>query len=82
MHKIACAAPTSPRPVTYTKYFFDEMNMNVPMLSPKAQRIITVRASYLFMIGEVKIVRAPQTINVVLFRIAMSFGEISSSCYI
>ena len=58
------------------------MNINVPMLRPKAQRIITERASYLFIIGEVKIVRAPQTKNVVLLKIAISFAEISRSCYI
>ena len=58
------------------------MNINVPMLRPKAQRIITVRASYLFIMGEVKIVRAPQTKNVVLLKIAISFAEISRSCYI
>ena len=58
------------------------MNINVPMLRPKAQRIITERASYLFIIGEVKIVRAPQTKNVVPFKIATSFAEISRSCSI
>ena len=56
--------------------------MNVPMPRPKALRIITDRASNLFIIGEVKSVRAPQTTNVVLLRMAISFGEISRSYYI
>ena len=58
------------------------MNMKVPMLTPMAQRIMTDRASNLFIMGEVKIVRAPQTTFVALFRIAISFGEILRSCYI
>ena len=49
---------------------------------PTAHRIITERASNLFIMGEVKIVRAPQTIHVALFRIAISFAEILRSYYI
>ena len=58
------------------------MNKAVPRLKPTAQITITERASNLFIIGEVKIVRAPQTINVIAFRIAISLSEISRSFYI
>ena len=58
------------------------MNTVVPMLMPTAHRIITERASNLFIMGEVKIVRTPQTINVEPFRIAISFAEILRSYYI
>ena len=58
------------------------MNKAVPQLRQTAIQIITERASNRFIMGEVKIVRAPQTMNVVLFRIAISFSVMERSDYI
>ena len=58
------------------------MNNVVPKLRHAAHVIITERASNLFIIGEVKIVTMPPTINVVPLRIAISLAVSSRSYYI
>ena len=58
------------------------MNKVVPKLRQTAIQMFTERASNRFIIGEVKIVRAPQTTNVVLFSIAISFSVRARSYYI
>ena len=58
------------------------MNKAVPKLKLTAHVIIIERASNLFIIGEVKIVKMALTMNVVPLRIAICLAEASSSYYI